>query len=604
MTVEKGRLKLLKQVFKDLHRDCVRFSKHPLATPEFVESLKRCAPGIPPCRPKLNVPGWLLFEALRALMLSQTKTRLRENTEPDKMAEGLVVAWFKFFHPIEESSPIPPYPALAKEMQTGRVLDRLAKQKPDIIRREARGYERLNEKLSALTSRTALNRVDEALKWLLHQLEFVAQEGGWDLDELLSGSPRIGDEIIPILADASEDLLLEYNDFAQEHWQRLPSAFGQNWPGISYILRGIRWSGAGSSDQAMETGESSLNTPAGWVALSGERGSGRTATLMRLARQMATGKDAMRSLGIFLDAPKYLAYDDAYNGAIYEWAAEQVYGRNLASHAKRTAFEELLRLYDQDDRLVWFVDGLDTLPAEAQNRVVRRLRFASNLVFTTDSRLTKKVEGLVERAVSHCELLPLDREDQDQFIADYQAVAVGPFDVALARHAAAREATELAALPLGLLSLCRQITAGVSDCATVTEAFIAELFLRDGLSLPDWNREQAPLPRWQEILLQLVNLLRIERARQDKPATLYEFDEIWTQRWDESVLREEWPRVVNSPILQPGSRPGAWRFVNRQVFGFLAGLAYRPRAQQLYDLSTSDVGLVNCHYLALHGRKR
>jgi hypothetical protein len=332
------------------------------------------------------------------------------------------------------------------------------------------------------------------------------------------------------------------------------------------------------------------------IALLDIRGSGTTTALLWLSNRYCKEDLAVEPIVLRIDARDYA--DVAANDlSVYAYLAERIYGKERTLEENRESFERIL----SKAQVICLVDNLSRLSLEDQARIGRRLRRFAGVVFvapwTTDDELAMiGGQGTVCAALE-----PFDEVQIRQFVIEFGARTAPGFDVLLAQRLAC-DMLDIAALPLGLIALCEQVRLHRGNCVSVAQRFITELFLRSEKPVPDWHLEYRALPPELGVLIKLVvPMYALARREPASVGGLHTFDEEWVLRYLEEMLRKRWLDARTSPLLiQTGLQ--TYRFLNPEVFGFLAAMAnIKGVADQCSDYARDMfrpgiVGIVNRYY--------
>ena len=266
----------------------------------------------------------------------------------------------------------------------------------------------------------------------------------------------------------------------------LPEAFGYSPASSRFIPRKLQVSSRVSDAIApMIMAELPANTSRMSGILVGEAGSGRTAHLGVLLRQLAElqKKGQTQVLPMFVRAAEFLPYADAQR-SIYEYAARKILGGAVGQVID---LADYLKKCDIDRQLFWLIDDLDHISGGDQAKILKHFAFCSNLLVSALPRQTEIIQqhvcapNLGREHFGNYALVDLATDVQERFLSVF--VGDDPqFDMVLGRLALSENPT-LAHLPLGIAAICRNVTAHTSNPAYVGISFLNEMFERDGLNV-------------------------------------------------------------------------------------------------------------------------
>jgi hypothetical protein len=341
-----------------------------------------------------------------------------------------------------------------------------------------------------------------------------------------------------------------------------------------------------------------------WIAVIGERGTGKTAALFALAEQLG------EKTYLFIDATDYA--EVAAQIPLYQYVAEKVYGRDRTSEVARRNFITWLEAEDNEKRAIWLVDDLMLLAPDDRKWIMRQLqRSNGQVIFTVRPNFIEQPDATLKGEIALYELIPLDDQDIEQLADEWCAQQATEIDRLLLRRVC-REVPELAASPLGLTTILEQLAEHQSDCASITERYIAKIYARDQLPVPNWKTSyENALPHVEALWRAARETFDRRRVHQQQgsPHEFVYHEEVYQGVTFEFITRPAdqilLTGVKESPLLWATTTERTWRWINRQVYAFLLA------AQVIQDLfapghkdlaSESDGGLIQRYVEALIDR--
>lgn len=289
-----------------------------------------------------------------------------------------------------------------------------------------------------------------------------------------------------------------------------------------------------------------------WVVLRGERGSGRTTALHWLAR------NSNEFVAIVLDAKQYA--EIVPHISPFGFIGDQVFPDD---EAERCAFEKWLTQEDHAQRVLWLVDDLFILQPDERKWVVRGLQRVKGKILLSAAALLlhETVEEFIKGNYGEFELVPLDENDINAYIGEYQEFYGDSFDALLCRRVC-HEVPDLAQSPLGLAVICEQVRLKQSDCASIIARFINELYLRSGYTPPQWEALlQSPS---EEISALWYGALDVANSFG------WKFRELPPLAFIRANGTAEETRIYDTrPLLTRLEPRKVWQFLNQSVVAFL-----------------------------------
>ena len=565
--------------------------------------------------------GWALFRSFGVLTLDGIWRQLLQSNPDKKLSVGLILVWFMFIEPgfQEVSRERLSYSKVIDDCTNLYTLSSFLEQHiPQTAEWPSKRcqwivecFRELHEKNRAKRGRgdrTAGNYRDKALAFLLRHVERAAVALGKTVEQLLpelatvqTGKPSPMPRPISAWAARLSRCIADYRRFELSRIEAVLARDGLDpsfrWFLDRQVFRPLSQARIEGEDSAVNLTD--ICKPGLRTALLDHRGSGTTVALLWLSHQYCTNAMNIEPVVLRLDAREYLRYA-AINESPYNFLAQKIYGKKRSSLAQREEFESVLR----ESEVICLVDNLARLSSEDQVRIGQWLYNCSGVVFTAAIQLSDKDlvniggDGTVRAA-----LAPFDEAQIRQFISDFEGRCDSDFDSTLALHIAIRELPDIAGLPLGLSTICKQVCLHQSDCASITARFIAELLQRDGKPCPEWHRNTEDWPPRLRIPMRLA-IQSYRLIRWGRPPL--DFEEKEALNWLRSkVLHGLWPDAKGSPLLvQTG--PKTFQFLNREVFSFLIAIASAKRVFSLLHWGTVKgifeegvTSVANRHYLAL-----
>jgi hypothetical protein len=634
--------KAMSRLLEGLRRWPGDYDSHPFAAEEFVGALLADiqVPMPPPLRPE-GGGGWSLIKAIALLVLDSIHRLLRESgrdkplagderlTGLEQLLVGFIVVWFKDIQPARKEPGSPDRSVTYSEAidagESPLFLSRLMEQACQDAKQRSRHRQWIPGAFNQLHKQgeTGHRKVgyyrDKALSSLAQRITQTGHGLNLDVEGLLrelagAGSvPQAADiEWVPDVAQAPEvvpggaldwatqlsQCVDDYRGYELQEIERLIKEHGLtssfDWFLPRQVCCPVSQSEVGKETPVLDLAD--ICKPGLRIALLDIRGSGTTAALLGLSNRYCREEVAVEPIVLRIDAQDYA--DAAANDlSVYAYLAEKIYGKERTLEENRESFERTL----SKAQVICLVDNLSRLSFEDQVRIGRRLRRFAGVVFvapwTTDDEL-----AMIGGQGTVCATLePFDEVQIRQFIIEFGARVAPGFDELLGQRLAC-DMLDIAALPLGLIALCEQVCLHRGDCVSVAQRFITELFLRSEKPAPDWHLEYRALPPELGVLMKLA--VPIYASTMCKPASdggLHNFDEEWVLRYLGEMLRKRWLDARTSPLLiQTGLQ--TYRFLNPEVFGFLAAMAnIKGVADQCSDYARDMfrpgiVGIVNRYY--------
>ncbi len=594
------------------------YDSHPLAAEEVIEALtadvKVRAP--PELKPE-GSGGWALAKALRLLTLDRFRLQLLQS-EPDRpLTAGLILVWLTYVQPAVEGVTPPSLPEAVNKCTSLEDLGELLEEA--ILQTGKRKWEfqwttdpfvklrKRDRKKEGTGSRTAGNYRDKALLYLLQRIERVAAGLNRRVEELLpelaGARPQVSGitpGIIPDWATRLSQCASDYRSYELREIERLLGEQGLS-PSFDWLLARQVYHPADQPEGggARVASLANICQPGSRTALLDYRGSGTTTALLWLSSQYCTSTADVEPVILRLDAQEY--FRSAVGESPYYFLARRIYGSGRDVSAQRQTFESVLREAD----VICLADNLARISFEDQVRVGRWLQLCSATVFTAPPGISD--EDLVNiggEDVVRAVLNLLEEVQIRQFITEFGTQVAPGFDGIVALRLA-HDMPDIATLPLGLTILCEQVRLYQGNCASITARFISELFQRDGKPPPEWYRDSCDLPPELRLPMRLAVPMYGSPENWSRIGDIsLDFDEEWALEYLVPGLRNLWPVAKTSPLLIRIG-PQTYRFLNREVFGFLVAMASAKRAfsqcgwWSILDMfKQSIVGVVNRHYQA------
>jgi hypothetical protein len=625
-----------KQMLDDLREWPEKHDTHPFATEEAIKALTA---GIDPIRPLLcpqGSGGWALVQSLGlrvvndlGLLLSYSKRdkplKSKERlTKDEPLIIGYIAMWFRDIRPALKMPGVPDraadydevieagqsYPVLAKLMEMCCPNEMERKRHLKWI---LNLFERMR-KQGELGKRKLIGYHDKALRYFAERIVETAQNAGCDVGDLLPQEPAtIESQAIEVVQPSEtvpgpkpdwharlSECLADYRAYELRDIERLLGEEGLSTSFEWFLDRRVSYPAAlladGSNPKIVSLTD--ICKPGLRIALSDHRGSGTTTALLWLSNRYCREETAIEPVVLRIDARDYA--DAAANDlSVYAYLAEKVYGEERSAEESRKNFAETLG----KAQAICLVDNLSRSPPEGQARIGRRLRRFAGVVFVAPWTTDEELAMIGGQDTVRAALEPLDEVEMRQFIIEFGIRATPDFDFdELLAQRLACDMPDIAALPLGLTALCEQVRLYRGDCVSVAQRFITELFVRSGKPAPEWGQECNALPPELGIPMRLtMPIYATARSESVPDDTLLTFEEAWVLGYLVEVLKEKWPDARTSPLLiQTGSQ--TYRFLNREIFGFLAAKVNVTEwagqcPNYARDMFRQDiVGIVNRYY--------
>jgi hypothetical protein len=634
----------MSRLLEDLRRWPSDYDSHPFAAEEFVGALIADVrvPVPPPLRPE-GSGGWRLLTAIALLVLDSIYRLLQESKRDRSLAGNerlndleqslicFIIVWFKDIQPALKEPGSPDrsvtYGEAIDAGESPLLLRRLMEQAHQDAKQCSRHLKWIPSAFNQLHKQGETGRRkagyyrDKALGLLAQRIIQAGHSLGVDVEGSLRELAGAG--YAPQAADIAQspdvartlevvpDIVLDWNALLSQHVaqyhayelreierllgkEELPTSF--EW----FLDRRVSYPVTSLTDESDPETVSlaDICRPGLRIALSDHRGSGTTTALLWLSNRYCRDAAAVEPIVLRIDARDYA--DAAANDlSIYVHLAEKIYGDERSSEESRENFERTLG----KAQTICLVDNLSRLPPGDQARIGRRLRRFAGVVFVAPWTTDEELAMIGGQDTVRAALEPLDEVEMRQFIIEFgnRATPGFDFDEFLAQRLAC-DMPDIAVLPLGLTALCEQVCLYRGDCVSVAQRFITELFLRSGKPAPEWGQECNALPPELEIPMRLTMPIYASARSESVPDdTLLTFEEAWVLGYLVEVLKEKWPDARTSPLLiQTG--PQTYRFLNREIFGFLAAMVNVTEwagqcPNYARDMFRQDiVGIVNRYY--------
>jgi hypothetical protein len=633
VTKHKIDLDTVKQMLNDLRESAEEYDSHPLATEEAIEALTAGVDPIPPLLCPQEGGGWALIQALgmRAVndlgsLFSYSKRdkplKPKERlTKEEPLIIGYIAIWFRDIRPALKMPGVPDRAVSYGEViEAGQSLPAVVKliemsclNEKDRTRHLTwiRDLFEQTGKQGELGKRKLIGYHDKALRYFAERIVEAAQNAGCNVEELLLQEPAtIESQAIQVVqlseAISSPELgwrarlsqcLADYRTYELQEIERLLGEVGLS-PSFEWFLdRRVSYQVKLSRDETgpHTVGLADICKPGLRVALLDIRGSGTTTALLWLSSRYCRDVTAIGPVVLRLDAKDYKKY--AADQSPVKYLAKKIYGTGYDSRTDRKEFEDVLG----NAEIICLIDNLTRLQPGERPRITQHFGSVSGLVFTAGNWLSGEELSEIGEGTVRVELAPLNKAPIQQFITEFADRSGPDFDELLAQRLA-RDMPGIAVLPLGLVTLCEQVCLCRGHCAAIVARFISELFRRDGKPAPEWQQDDNSLPSAIRLPMRLT--VPMYAWPEVQSGTHFDFGEQWALEYLPKGLRGQWKDAIESPFLAKIG-PETYRFLNREVFGFLVAMAtIKGAGWQCGKSATREmfepgiVGIANRHYYA------
>jgi hypothetical protein len=623
----------MRKLIRGLQRNPIDYDSHCLADIEFLSTLIGDVkiPIPPPLRPERS-SGWALLQALGLLTLDGLRIRFSQDKPDSELTVGLVFLWVRDLRPIlygsgtGEKGELKSYSEVIAECRSKEPFTDALEMIPQVADWPLSKFDWITDAFASLDEnnlrsreegkkpagdRTAGNRRDKALAFLYRRVEQVGRSMGLSIDDLFQGpsgatgpAPQIPDEK-PVSTSWDARLSECVTDYRAYELRRIEQILeGERLaPSFDWFLpRRLRRPPCQpeTEEGAHVVGLADICRPGLRTALLDHRGSGTTTVLLWLSWRYCTDAAVDEPVVLRIDAKEYRRF--AVSKSPVQFLAQRIYGKGREVSSRRTAFEEVLN----EAETILLVDNLARVPPKDRVRIGEWLESFSGAVFTAPLGIPEEDLAMIGGEVTvRAEMAPLDEAQLRRFISEFAERSGPGFNPLLAYHIAERELPETAQRPLGLAVICEQVRAHNSDCASVIERLIAQLFSRDGQPSPQWDVELAKLSPTQQALLQLAVWWYSGGWHYGDDVQLGFDAERAEDHLDSWGLSDQWPEVAASPLLIR-TGPKTYQFLNREVHGFLVAVDSAKRGfpqcgwkgiPSIFE--SGSVGVAHRHYLAL-----
>ncbi len=534
-------------------------------------------------------PHSMALEGLQQLSLRLFLDAFDQNNPA--LVEGIPLLWYRYLRPLQDTART--VPAMNRVLRHCARLDNLT----DFLRsaqtyaRQARpekelNFEAIKAEIERLFSVVPATDAVAPKHWirtptnhLYRALEALASCP--ELDGLVVEEPALLQAAPPLPPEEAEiagmpaavnvpDVLSALAAYLLRECDKAPSACGYHVPIEQTVARSVsvrplrgQWA---YPDVSLPEPEAIQRMSS---VLVGVPGSGRTTFLKRIAYHWARAWQAGAPLAIYVNAQDFAVY--ARNRrSVYELVARQVYPEAGSAYAQRAELSRAVEPADQAGRLLWLVDDVDRLSPADQADVVGQLAFSPAVMATTVPwEADRTAQMMPQPHLAVMRLSDLSLEAQREMLGQFAKAALDQsVDIDLATYVL-REIPDLAALPLGVMSVYAQAVEHASSRVQIVQRAITEWLERADLPKPtfagDWQT-LPPVMRSLRMLAQLgaADIFLEQNVELFIPRTQFEAA---VQAWQSC----RWDDLLRTRLVEPDpDGRDACRFVNQDVLACLS----------------------------------
>lgn len=268
------------------------------------------------------------------------------------------------------------------------------------------------------------------------------------------------------------------------HCASTPAALGINIPIQSCVRRHVRL-GTVVLDTSVDIILTSLMGKSGTISCRPFLGA---STLMRMLTVSVSEDEKSEAAACYIQAGAFYRYVLTHR-KVYEYLADFLLDTGLIEPGLRAPILDQLQLLDQEGRLIFFVDDLNTLNDAQKEEMIQNLSFSPSVFYSVHLRDVNVITNQLKktkRSLCDLELLEMDRPQQDSMLSLLLNFLgrEGEFDLLYNRLLGLRQDPggdhDILASPLGILALAVSTDSPRTVRTQIVLAALNEMLVRDG----------------------------------------------------------------------------------------------------------------------------